>query len=111
MPTESSIKDSIMTALRKEGGFWWRVGSSPYQRSGCPDILGVYQGVLIGIEVKTPEAFMKKDWGCTANQIQFMKKMSDNGAAVLIACSVDQVRVFLAELKLSLQQPSPSEST
>ncbi len=100
--TETAIKNSIMTLLQKQGGFWWRVGSSPYQKSGCPDIMGIVQGVVVGIEVKTPEAFSKKDWGCTANQIQFMKKMLDNGAAVLIACSVDQVRVFLAELRLSL---------
>lgn len=107
--SESAIKNSIMTALRKEGGFWWRVGSSPYQRSGCPDILGVYWGVMIGIEVKTPEAYKKKDLGCTPNQVLFMKKMRDNGARVIAVCSVAQVQVFLADLKLSLQQPSPSE--
>jgi Holliday junction resolvase len=101
--TESSIKNAIIALLKKEGIFAWRVGSSPYQRSGVPDILGVYRGVMIGIEVKTPEAFKKKSNGCTENQVQFMKKLEDNGALVLVACSVDQVRVFLEELKESLQ--------
>jgi Holliday junction resolvase len=100
-----------MRYLKAQGIFAWRVGSSPYQKSGCPDILAIMQGMTLGIEVKTPEAFQKKDRGCTANQIQFMKKMSDSGAAVLIACSVNQVRMFVAELGESLQQPSPSEST
>lgn len=104
--TETSIKDAIMRFLSKEGGLFWRVGSSPYQRSGCPDILGVYKGFSIGIEVKTPEAFKKKDNGCTANQVQFMNKMEDNGALVIVVCSVQQVREFLQELKESLQSPS-----
>jgi Holliday junction resolvase len=107
--SESTIKDSIMAFLRKEGGHFWRVGSSPYQRSGCPDILGIYRGFAIGLEIKTPEAFKKKDNGCTANQLVFMKKMEDNGALVLVACSVDQVREFLSELKESLSGPYPLE--
>jgi Holliday junction resolvase len=111
MATESSIKDAIMLSLKGEGMFACRVGSSPYQRSGCPDILGVYRGFLIGIEVKTPEAYKKKDRGCTPNQVLFMNRMEDNGALVMVVCSVEQVRVFLAELKLSLQRPSPSELT
>src|SRR5271154_1005157 len=104
--TESSIKDAIMRLLSKEGGFFWRVGSSPYQRSGCPDIMGVYRGFPIGIEVKTPEAYMKKDLGRTANQVLFMKRLEDNGALVISACSVDQVRGFLRGLKESLDGPS-----
>lgn len=92
-----------MKLLAKAGGFFWRVGSSPYQKSGCPDILGIYQGHMIGLEIKTPEAFKKKGNGCTANQIRFMEKMVAGGASVLVACSVAQVQEFLEELKESLQ--------
>ena len=101
--TETSVKDAIMKLLAKAGGFFWRVGSSPYQKSGCPDIMGVYRGFPIGIEVKTPEAYKKKDLGRTANQVLFMNRLEDNGALVITVCSVQQVQEFLEELKESLQ--------
>lgn len=107
--TETSIKAAIMKCLSKEGHFW-RVGSGPYQVSGCPDILGVYHGWMIGIEVKTPEAYKKKDHGCTANQIHFMNRMEDNGALVKVVCSVEQVMEFLTMLKMTLSESSQSES-
>jgi len=96
--TEASLKAAIMKELSKEG-FFWRVGGGPYGVSGCPDILGIWDGWTIGIEVKTPEAYRKKDRGCTANQIHFMEKMIDNGAIVMVVCSVEQVREFLTALK------------
>jgi len=107
--TESSIKDAIMLFLKGEGIFAWRVGSSPYQRSGVPDILGVYRGFLIAIEVKTPEAYKKKDLGRTANQVLFMNRLEDNGALVITVCSAQQVGDFVQELKESLSEPSLSE--
>lgn len=104
--TETSIKDAIMRFLSKEGGLFWRIGSSPYQKSGCPDILGIYRGFMIGLEVKTPEAFKKKDLGRTANQVLFMNRLEDNGALVMTVCSVQQVQEFVQELKESLNEPS-----
>src|SRR5665213_3271218 len=107
--SETAIKAAIMAFLRKEGGWWWRQGAGPYQVSGCPDILGVYKGRMVGIEVKTPEAYKKKDGGCTKNQNHFMNKMNENGAFTLVACSVEEVKDFLALLGRLLSSPSQSE--
>lgn len=104
--SETNIKNSIMKYLKTEGGFWWRTGSSPYQRSGIPDICGMYRGFFCAIECKTPDAFNKANRGLTANQVLFMNRLEDNGALVMTVCSVQQVREFVQELKESLNEPS-----
>lgn len=56
MPTESDITKKIIAALKKEvGGLWWKIHGGPHQAKGLPDIVGCYQGLFYGIEVKKPE--------------------------------------------------------
>jgi Holliday junction resolvase len=54
--TESQLTTQILKALRKEGGFWFKVHGSAYQVTGLPDIIGCYKGRFVGFEVKLPEA-------------------------------------------------------
>lgn len=96
-----------MASLKEEAIFSWRVGSSHYQRSGCPDILAIYNGYLIGLEVKTPEAYKKKEYGCTPNQVLFLRKLRESRAFARVVCSVDQVKEFVQEIKRILNEPFP----
>lgn len=84
-----------MKSLSKDRGFFYRSGASPYQRSGVSDIMGVYYGFIIAIEVKTPEAMKRKDRGCTKNQLLFQQLVAANGGFATVVCSVDQVREFM----------------
>lgn len=54
-PLEKGVVKSIMNYLDKYyPGFYFKTHGGPYQRAGIPDILGVYKGKFIGIEVKRP---------------------------------------------------------
>lgn len=43
-----------MAALRKRGAYVWKVHGGPMTPAGLPDIVGVYRGQFIGVEVKMP---------------------------------------------------------
>lgn len=54
---EASLRRSIMKKLQDtEGGFWFHVHGTPYQKAGLPDIIGCWQGRFVGFEVKLPGA-------------------------------------------------------
>lgn len=52
--TESKLTTLIVKALRRKGGFWFKVHGSAYQTTGIPDILGCYKGRFVAFEVKLP---------------------------------------------------------
>jgi len=52
---ESALTRRILKALRGRGGFWTKVHGGPYQATGLPDIIGVYEGRFYGMEVKLPK--------------------------------------------------------
>jgi len=49
---ESSLVSRILKALKGRGGYWFKVHGHPGQTRGLPDIIGVYQGRFVGLEVK-----------------------------------------------------------
>ena len=51
---ESTLTTNILKALRAEGGWWFKVHGGPFQQAGVPDIVGVFDGVFFGVEVKLP---------------------------------------------------------
>lgn len=53
---ESLITAKILKALRSLGGFWVKIHGGPYQVIGLPDIVGCYEGLFFGLEVKDPKA-------------------------------------------------------
>lgn len=51
---ESKLTTKIIKALKRKGGFWFKVHGSAYQTTGIPDILGCYKGRFVAFEVKIP---------------------------------------------------------
>lgn len=51
---ETRLVRDILEALRRKGGFWYKVHGGPFQRVGLPDIIGCYKGRFVAIEVKCP---------------------------------------------------------
>ncbi len=49
---EAVLTRRILKALRSKGGFWAKIHGGPYQVTGLPDIIGVYEGRFYGMEVK-----------------------------------------------------------
>lgn len=63
--SEAEIQAAILVAVTAlPGAMFWRASAGLFKNQrggfvranavGCPDVLGVYQGRFVGIEVKTP---------------------------------------------------------
>lgn len=95
--TETALKAKIAAAL-KGRGFFFRAGAGPYSRSGVSDILGVYRGYFVALEVKTPEAAKKKNQGASENQLRFIDSVNHGGGCARVVWNVAQVLSLLDEL-------------
>lgn len=101
--TETAIKAKIMAAL-KGRGFFFRAGAGPYSRSGVSDILGVYNGRFVAIEVKTPEVYRGKLNGATENQARFHTLVEDAGGFGRVVASVQGALDFLDHIDWVLEE-------
>ncbi len=67
-----------------------KLWGGPFQRSGLPDIIGVYEGLFVGIELKNP-AFENPKQHVTPNQWGVLRQLQDHGAIVIISSNDDDV--------------------
>jgi len=92
--TEQQIQKKITTYLEKRGCYVVKVVSAT--KAGVPDILGCYEGVFFGIEVKTPK---------TRNNVSKLQeynldKIREADGHSLVAWNVEQVEEFINGLLL-----------
>lgn len=89
---EATLENDILQYLQYRGVFAWRThtGRYPPATPGMPDIVGVLNGKMIGVEVKRPGQKPTKV------QADFIKKMNANGAMVIVASDVAGVQAALA---------------
>lgn len=100
-PSETEITKSIRALLKSVRVFHWKNWSGPLTpNKGIPDILGVYHGRFLAIEVKRP--------GCnpTADQQKFLDRINAEGGLAFVARSVDDVIVGLGISDRFLFAPS-----
>ena len=69
----------------------YRANHDPYRRKGVSDLLGIWRGRFLAIEVKTlkPKKYPSKE------QRQFLKDVADAGGIAVLARSVEDVRKAL----------------
>lgn len=96
---EKDILREICEWLFEKGFFFWRQNTIPvfdkghfralpkYTPRGLPDILLLYDGHFIGLEVKVPNY-----WKRTDAQIEMKDKFIDNGGAYHLVTSLDEVK-------------------
>lgn len=99
-PKEKDIERAICDLLAARNFFFWknpqagyfdaRVGrfrkhTSPYVMRGTPDIIIVYKGQFIGLEVKAKKGIQSPD------QREFEEKCQKNGGRYFIVRSVEDV--------------------
>lgn len=98
---EGLIKQAICQylATRRDILFWvnattgiydpkrgiFRKNNSPYSRNGVSDILGIYQGRMLAIEVKSAVGKL------TPEQREFLQEVSERGGIAFMARSVNDV--------------------
>ncbi len=83
--TESQITRAIRDTLKLLGIFNWKAWQGPMSTPGVPDILGVWQGRMLGIEVKKPG---NKP---TPTQQKFIDRINREGGKAFTAYCVEDV--------------------
>jgi penicillin-binding protein-related factor A (putative recombinase) len=100
--TEKEIEFSILQYLASQGIFCWkqntvgvwdaqkrifRKSNNPFILRGISDILGIFQGKFLAIEVKTPQ----RRSTLSDFQKQFIESINTNGGLAFMATSVKDV--------------------
>ena len=90
--TEQQIQKKIVTLLEQEGCYVVKVISA--SKAGVPDILGCYEGMFFGIEVKKPTTMN------TVSKLQEynLDKIRLSGGDSMVACSTEGIVEFLRGL-------------
>ena len=91
---ESNLTRSILKALQRRGGFWFKVHGHPGQRRGIPDIIGCYKGRFIGLELKVPNRRDK----VTELQEQVLEEISKAGGVGQVVTSKEEALRTLEEV-------------
>ena len=109
--TEKQIENSILHYLFYHKIFAWKCNSvgvydstkgvyrkpkSQFILSGICDILGIYMGRLLAIEVKVPS----RRNNLTEYQKNFIKRVNDNGGLAFVATSIEDVKKELEKEKV-----------
>lgn len=93
---ESKLSRSIMTAIRAEGHFCFKVHGSEHMMAGLPDIVVCARGLFIGLETKMPG----KRTNTSARQDFVHDQIRGAGGKVYVVTSVDEaLSIVRAALK------------
>ena len=96
IPLERAITDKILAYLRTLApeGCFYKAYSGGMQVSGWPDIVGVYRGRFLGLEVKRP-----KLGRLSVRQAMMLKKIQEAGGIGRVVYSVEDVRAVIDEVQ------------
>ena len=83
--TEADVTRSIRQLLKQIGVFHWKVHQGLGCVPGVPDVIGVWKGRLLGIEVKRPGGKL------SPAQVAFIDRINAEGGLAFVAFSVDDV--------------------
>ena len=97
MTPEGQIKKDICTYLELKRVFYWvhQAGKIPGRRllrTGISDIIGIYKGRPMAIEVKAVKAKP------TEEQVKFLEDFARAGGIAAVIRSVDQLERLLSEV-------------
>jgi Holliday junction resolvase len=83
--SEKEITASIRSYLKAFKVFHWKVWQGLGSTPGVPDIIGIYRGKFLAIEVKTERGKL------SPHQERFIQNINDAGGIAFVARSVDDV--------------------
>lgn len=89
MTPEGRVKAAIKKFLKTVPGCWFFMPiGGPYSAHGIPDIVGLVNGRMFGIECKAPG----KEKNTTANQKNVLALIEACGGVAMVASDVETVR-------------------
>jgi hypothetical protein len=91
---ETNLTHSIIKALQRQGGFWFKVHGHPGQLRGLPDIIGVYHGRFVGLEVKVPG----REDRLTKLQEFVLTQIKEAGGIAAVITSVEEAKRAISGL-------------
>ena len=106
---EKDIQTAILSYLDIKGifaynqptvGVWdkererFRLPSSKFRIKGIADIIGIYKGRFLAIEVKTP----KRRKNLSVDQANFLDRIRREGGIAFVATSIEEVRDQLGSI-------------
>ena len=77
-----------------DSSLFWRHAGGKFGVAGVPDIVGVYRGLPVAFEVKTPERRSQ----VTESQARFIKKYNESGGRAFVVVSLEEVKAILLDL-------------
>ena len=83
--SEKEITHQIRSLLKTYRIFHWKVFQTLGATPGVPDIIGVYQGRMLAIEVKTERGKL------SPHQEKFIANINANGGLAFVARSIEDV--------------------
>lgn len=83
---ESKLSRLIMTALRLEGWFCFKVHGSEHMMAGLPDIIVCAEGFFIGLETKMPA----KRHNTSGRQDFVHGEIREAGGCAAVVCSAEE---------------------
>lgn len=99
---EADIQREVMMELSNLGAVAWRNNTGAYKANeryvryglcvGSSDIIGIYQGRFLAVEVKTPKGKL------TEAQKNFLNTVNANGGIGFTARRKEDVKKFLTDL-------------
>jgi Holliday junction resolvase len=92
---EAKVKATVVKILKQYGAYYFFPATGGFGRSGVPDIVGCYRGLMFGIECK---AGKNKP---TALQLRELAAISEAGARALVVNedNIDAVAQMLENIR------------
>lgn len=96
IPLERAITDKIMAYLKGTApdGWFFKIHGGIFQLAGIPDIIGVFRGRFVALEVKRP-----KVGRVTVLQATILRKISAAGGMAKVVHSVEEAAGVIEEVK------------
>ena len=91
---EKQIKKQIRDVLRACHIFHWNAWAGPFSEKGIADLVGIYQGIPLAIEVKGPKGQLRVE------QKAWLKQFRKEGGIAFVAYSPEDV---IKELRLNVK--------
>lgn len=87
-----SLQPGCMIWYNQNNGVIGRRNSSKYARNGVPDIMGIWHGIPLGIEIKKPNGIVSEE------QKAFLAEFNEHGGIGLVARSLEELKGQLSSI-------------